>query len=89
VTSHYVLEGTIVTAFDDEPEETITAGRSLKDKASFHRVSRNGSQTEPMRFLIAYTVKTVSQTPHGSISKQGRGPPCSRVPFSMVSNGVL
>jgi hypothetical protein len=27
----------MVTAFDDEPEETITAGRSLKEKASVCR----------------------------------------------------
>jgi quercetin dioxygenase-like cupin family protein len=54
----YVLQGTMVTAFDDESEEIITAGRSFQDKASFHRVSKNGSQTEPMRFLIAYTVRT-------------------------------
>lgn len=54
----YVLHGTMVTAFDDEPEETITAGRSFQDKASLHRVSKNGSLTEPLIFLIAYTVKT-------------------------------
>ena len=54
----YVLEGTMITAFDDDPEETITAGHSFQDKASVHRVSKNGSATEPLRFLIAYTVKT-------------------------------
>jgi quercetin dioxygenase-like cupin family protein len=53
----YVLEGTMVSAFHDEPEETIVGGQSFQDKASFHRVSRNGSGTEPMRFVIAYTVK--------------------------------
>jgi quercetin dioxygenase-like cupin family protein len=53
----YVLEGTIVSAFDDNTEEVFIAGQSFKDKASFHRVSRNGSATEPIRFLIAYTVK--------------------------------
>lgn len=53
----YVLEGIMVSAFDDDPEEIITAGQSFKDLASFHRVSRNGSQTEPMKFVIAYTVK--------------------------------
>src|ERR1700677_1636595 len=52
-----VLEGTIISAFDNDPEETITAGQSFRDRASFHRVSRNGSQTEPMKFLIAYTVR--------------------------------
>jgi quercetin dioxygenase-like cupin family protein len=54
----YVLEGTMVSAFDNDAEEIILAGQSFQDKASFHRVSRNGSVTEPMRFLIAYTVKT-------------------------------
>jgi quercetin dioxygenase-like cupin family protein len=54
----YVLEGTMVSAFDNDPEEVIIAGQSFQDKASLHRVARNGSATEPMRFLIAYTVKT-------------------------------
>jgi quercetin dioxygenase-like cupin family protein len=53
----YVLQGTMVTAFDDEAEMIFTAGQSFQDKATFHRVSRNGSQTEPMKFLIAYTVR--------------------------------
>jgi quercetin dioxygenase-like cupin family protein len=53
----YVLEGTMVSAFDDDAEEIILAGQSFQDKASFHRVVRNGSATEPMRFVIAYTVK--------------------------------
>jgi len=35
----------------------ILAGHGFQDKASFHRVSRNGSAAEPMRFVIAYTVK--------------------------------
>jgi quercetin dioxygenase-like cupin family protein len=44
-----VLEGAIVSAFDNDPEETFTAGQSFRDRASLHRVSRNGSQTEPMK----------------------------------------
>lgn len=47
----------MVSAFDDDVEEIIIAGQGFQDKASFHRVSRNGSATEPMRFVIAYTVK--------------------------------
>jgi hypothetical protein len=43
--------------FPTVPPETIIAGLSFQDKASFHRVSRNGSATEPMRLVIAYTVK--------------------------------
>ena len=52
-----VLEGTIVSAFDDDPEETFTAGQSFTDRASFHRISRNGSEPDPLKFLIAYTVR--------------------------------
>ena len=53
-----VLEGVMISAFDNDPEETITAAQSFRDRASFHRVSRNGSLTEPMRFLIAYTARS-------------------------------
>ena len=52
-----VLEGTMVTAFDDDPEEIVTAYQSFSDRVGFHRASRNGSQTETMKFVIAYTVK--------------------------------
>jgi quercetin dioxygenase-like cupin family protein len=52
-----VLQGTMVSAFDDDPEETFAANQSFCDRASFHRVSRNGSQTDPMKFVIAYTVR--------------------------------
>jgi quercetin dioxygenase-like cupin family protein len=54
----FVLEGAIVSAFDDDPEETFLAGQSFIDRASHHRVSRNGSKTKPLKFLIAYTVRT-------------------------------
>ena len=53
----FVLEGAMVSAFDGDPEETFLAGQSFTDRASFHRVSRNASTTEFLRFLIAYTVR--------------------------------
>jgi quercetin dioxygenase-like cupin family protein len=53
----YVLQGTMITAFDEDPEEVFTAGQSFHDKASLHRVSKNGSQTESLKFLVAYTVQ--------------------------------
>ena len=52
-----VLEGTMVSAFDDDPEEIITAGQSFTDRAGFHRVSRNGSVKDPLKFAIAYAVR--------------------------------
>lgn len=54
----YVIEGSVISAFDDDEPETFVAGQSFMDAASFHRISRNGSATEPLRFLIAYAVKT-------------------------------
>jgi quercetin dioxygenase-like cupin family protein len=53
----FVIEGTMVSAFDDDPEETFTAGQSFMDPAGLHRVSRNGSQTQPLKFVIAYTAR--------------------------------
>ena len=53
----FVLEGAMVSAFDRDPEEIVVAGQSFTDRASFHRVSRNASATEPLKFLIAYTVR--------------------------------
>jgi hypothetical protein len=47
----------VISAFDDDPEETFLAGQSFTDRASFHRISRNGSHKEPLKFLIAYTDK--------------------------------
>jgi hypothetical protein len=47
----------MVSAFDNDPEQTFTAGQSFRDRASFHRVSRNGSPAQPMKFVVAYTVK--------------------------------
>lgn len=47
----------MVSAFDDDPEEAFIAGQSFMDRASFHRVSRNGSATEPLKFVIAYTAR--------------------------------
>src|ERR1700679_1099765 len=54
----FVPEGVMVSAFDDDPEETFVAGQSFVDRASYHRIVRNGSDTKRMKFLIAYTVKT-------------------------------
>jgi quercetin dioxygenase-like cupin family protein len=54
----FVLEGVMVSAFDDDLEETFLAGQSFLDRASHHRIARNGSDTRQMKFLIAYTVKT-------------------------------
>jgi quercetin dioxygenase-like cupin family protein len=54
----YMLSGAILSAFADDEPEVIKSGQSFVDAAhQIHRVSRNASTTEPLRFVIAYTVK--------------------------------
>jgi quercetin dioxygenase-like cupin family protein len=54
----YMLSGAILSAFADEEPVLVKAGESFVDAAHLvHRVSRNASETEPLRFVIAYTVK--------------------------------
>ena len=54
----YMLSGAILSAFGDEPPIAIREGQSFVDTAhEVHTVSRNASTTEPLRFVIAYTVR--------------------------------
>ena len=54
----YMLSGTIVSAFGNESATAIHEGESFVDAAhKSHTVSRNASDTEPLRFVIAYTVR--------------------------------
>jgi quercetin dioxygenase-like cupin family protein len=54
----YMLGGTILSAFADDEVVSIKEGQSFVDAAHLvHTVSRNASTTEPVRFVIAYTVK--------------------------------
>lgn len=54
----YMLSGTMLSAFGSESAVTIHEGESFVDAAQeIHTVSRNASKTEPLRFVIAYTVK--------------------------------
>jgi hypothetical protein len=48
----------MVSDFDDDAEETFVTGQSFLDRASFHRIVRNASDTKPMKFLISYTAQT-------------------------------
>lgn len=54
----HVLSGTILSAFADDQVVPIKTGQSFIDAAHLvHTVSRNASETEPVRFVIAYTLK--------------------------------
>ncbi|MGB8028764.1 MAG: cupin domain-containing protein [Terracidiphilus sp.] len=54
----YILSGIILSAFGDDPAIEIHAGEAFQDDAHrIHTISRNASETDPLRFVIAYTVK--------------------------------
>src|ERR1700744_3361607 len=54
----YMLRGAIVSGFNGEEPITISEGQSFVDAAHLtHTVSRNASESEPLRFVIAYTVR--------------------------------
>ncbi|MGB7167747.1 MAG: cupin domain-containing protein [Acidobacteriaceae bacterium] len=54
----YMLSGTILSAFGEDAVVSIKKGQSFVDAAHrIHTVSRNASATDPVRFVIAYTVK--------------------------------
>lgn len=54
----YMLSGTILSAFADDNVIPIKEGESFVDPAHLiHTVSRNASDSEPVRFVVAYTVR--------------------------------
>jgi quercetin dioxygenase-like cupin family protein len=49
----YVVEGALVAKLDDGPEKTYTAGQVFYEQPlHLHAVSRNASQTEPVKFVV-------------------------------------
>ena len=54
----YMLSGTILSAFGDKSPAAIHSGESFVDAAhEIHTVSKNASETQPLSFVIAYTVR--------------------------------
>lgn len=54
-----VLAGRFESAFGDEPIAVVHAGEGFVDLAHVpHRVFRNPSADEPLRFVVAYTLRT-------------------------------
>jgi quercetin dioxygenase-like cupin family protein len=53
----YVLEGSFESAFGDEAPSVTRQGQSFVDRANeVHRVFRNASSTEKLRFVVTYAV---------------------------------
>ncbi len=58
VAHNYVLEGVAESQYDGEGLRRLTAGESYQDKAqSSHLIFRNGDESAPLKYLIAYTVR--------------------------------
>ena len=53
-----VLEGRFESAFGDEPVVEVVAGQGFVDQANVsHRLFRNPSADQPLRFVVAYTLR--------------------------------
>jgi quercetin dioxygenase-like cupin family protein len=54
----YVLEGVYESQYEGEALKRFTAGEPIYDLAQTpHLVARNGSHTEPLRFIMTFVVK--------------------------------
>ncbi|HEX5461556.1 MAG TPA: cupin domain-containing protein [Steroidobacteraceae bacterium] len=54
----YVLEGVYESQYEGEPLKRFSAGEAIYDLAQTpHLVARNGSRTEPLRFVMTFIVK--------------------------------
>lgn len=59
----YVLEGVYESQYEGEPLKRFTAGEAIYDLAQTpHLVARNGSRTEPLRFIMTFIVNKGSPT---------------------------
>ncbi|WAK01015.1 cupin domain-containing protein [Methylobacter sp. YRD-M1] len=55
---NYILEGTAESQYEGEDLKTLNAGDSYQDPANKkHLVFRNSSNTDRLRFLVAYRIK--------------------------------
>jgi quercetin dioxygenase-like cupin family protein len=55
----WVVEGEFESAFGDGPVTKVGAGQSFTDLADVrHRLFRNTSADHPLRFVIAYTIRS-------------------------------
>ena len=54
----YVLEGVYESQYEGEGLKRFTAGDAIYDLAQTpHLIARNGSHTEPLRFIMTFIVK--------------------------------
>ena len=69
----WVIEGQFESALGDDAVTTVRAGQSFTDPAGVpHRVLRNTSTEHPLRFVTAYTIRTVNRRPRSPVGDRGR-----------------
>ena len=54
----YMLSGAMVSAYPNQPPAQYQAGESFFDLAEQPHTVSNPSDSEPMRILMAYTIRT-------------------------------
>jgi quercetin dioxygenase-like cupin family protein len=61
----FVLSGSFESAFGDEPVARVQAGHGFVDPAEIpHRVFRNVSVSDDLRFVVAYTIRPEEEIFH-------------------------
>jgi quercetin dioxygenase-like cupin family protein len=61
----WVIDGEFESAFGDDAVTTVKTGQSFTDLAGVpHRLFRNPSTEHPLRFVIAYTIRTGEKNFH-------------------------
>ena len=54
----YVLQGAYESQYEGEPLKRFAAGEAIYDiQNTPHLIARNGSSTEPLRFIMAFVVR--------------------------------
>ena len=55
----YVIAGRFESAFGDAPAVEVSAGQGFLERADLpHRIFRNPSRAEPLRFIVAFTLRS-------------------------------
>jgi len=58
----YVIAGRFESAFGDEPAVEVSAGQGFLERADLpHRIFRNPSSAQPLRFIIAFTLRSTDE----------------------------
>lgn len=65
VGTNYVVQGSVISAWEDGPEERFSAGQTFLDYAhKRHTTAVNASKTEDLKIVVSYMIKTGEANMH-------------------------